>query len=181
MNLQFGFLHSSIEVIQCHLALKLIFILPVSKKHYWKNNPIIHASQTSSYHFYSGSPFQLQRKWSVWRPLWGGHFISLNSKGRTLIFPRRVSLDVYRYVVTSDFPLTDPQNTWWGGRKTWKLINWHAAVTLVHSSLTCTERGKLLFNILHRLHLSVSKLTERPDLGSTCVRCGGDPASLGHM
>ena len=61
-------------------------------------------------------------------------------------------------------------------------VNWQAAITLVHSSSICIRHELLQFKVLHRLHLSASKLAKLyPGLDPTCIRCRQDPASLSHM
>lgn len=59
---------------------------------------------------------------------------------------------------------------------------WQAAIRFVHSSSMCIRHGLLQFKVLHRLHLSASKLARfYPGLDPTCIRCSRDPASLSHM
>ena len=61
-------------------------------------------------------------------------------------------------------------------------VNWQKVITLVHSSSICIRHGLLQFKVLHRLHLSASKLAKLyPGLDPTCIRCRQDPASLSHM
>lgn len=67
-------------------------------------------------------------------------------------------------------------------RTTISEANWQAAITLVHSSSLCIPHGLLQFKVLHRLHLSASKLAKLyPGLDPTCIRWRRDPASLSHM
>ncbi len=60
--------------------------------------------------------------------------------------------------------------------------DWQTAITLVHSSSICIRHGLLQFKVLHRLHLSASKLAKLyPGPDPTCIRCRRDLASLSHM
>lgn len=56
------------------------------------------------------------------------------------------------------------------------------AITLVHSSSICVRHGLLQFKVLHRPHLSASKLAKLfPGSDPICIRCRQDPATLSHM
>ncbi len=59
---------------------------------------------------------------------------------------------------------------------------WQCAIELVHSSSVCIRHGLMQFKVLHRLHLSRSKLAKMyPGSDSSCPRCGLEPADLSHM
>ena len=52
----------------------------------------------------------------------------------------------------------------------------------MHSSSICIRPGWVQFKVLHRLHLSASKLAKLyPELDPNCIRCSRDPATLSHM
>ena len=56
--------------------------------------------------------------------------------------------------------------------------NWQAAITLVHSSSICIRHGLLQFKVLHRLHLSASKLAKLYlGLDPIRIRCRRELAS----
>lgn len=59
---------------------------------------------------------------------------------------------------------------------------WQWAIKLVHSSSACIRHGLLQFKVLHRLHLSRSKLAKiYTGSDATCPRCSLEPADLSHM
>lgn len=59
---------------------------------------------------------------------------------------------------------------------------WQAAITRIHSSSICIRHGLLQFKVLHRLHLSPSRIAKMyPGADSSRPRCGRGPADLSHM
>lgn len=59
---------------------------------------------------------------------------------------------------------------------------WQAAITRIHTSSICVRHSLIQFKILHRLHLSPSKIAKLyPGADSACPRCGFSPANLSHM
>lgn len=60
--------------------------------------------------------------------------------------------------------------------------SWQSAIRRIHSSSICIRHGLLQFKVLHRLHLSKTKLARiYPDVDPTCSRCCQAPATLYHM
>lgn len=60
--------------------------------------------------------------------------------------------------------------------------SWQFAIERIHSSSVCIRHGLLQFKVLHRLHLSKSRLARiYPDVDPTCSRCQQAPATLYHM
>ncbi len=51
-----------------------------------------------------------------------------------------------------------------------------------HSSSVCSRHALLQFKVVHRIHISKTKLARMyPDVDTTCDKCKGAPASLYHM
>ena len=60
--------------------------------------------------------------------------------------------------------------------------SWQFAVEGIHSTSVCIRHGLLQFKVLHRLHLSKSRLARiYPEVDPTCSRCLQAPATLSHM
>lgn len=61
-------------------------------------------------------------------------------------------------------------------------VSWQSAIKRIHSTSICIRHGLLQFKVLHRLHLSRSKLARiYQDVDPTCSRCCQASATLYHM
>lgn len=59
---------------------------------------------------------------------------------------------------------------------------WKLAIKRIHSTSICIQHGPLQFKVLHRRHLSKSRLARMyPGLDLTCSSCKQTPATLFQM
>ncbi len=61
-------------------------------------------------------------------------------------------------------------------------VLWDKAVLSIRSATPCARLELIQFKVLHRAHLSKSRLSEiYPNVTDLCDRCQGSPCNLSHM
>lgn len=59
---------------------------------------------------------------------------------------------------------------------------WDRVLDRMHTSSPCARHGLIQFKVLHRLHITNSKLARiYPDANPACSRCKHSPCTLAHM
>ncbi len=91
---------------------------------------------------------------------------------------------IYENIQMIASPSLNNIRAWWEEELGFEVSDdsWQRAIKRVHSSSICIRRGLLKFKVLHRLHLSKSRLARiYPDVDLACSRCCQAPATLHHM
>ena len=61
-------------------------------------------------------------------------------------------------------------------------VEWDGMIDQVHSSSPCARHGLIQFKVLHRLHITNSRLARIfPNINPSCNRCNHSPCTLAHM